>query len=139
MASSPVSASEALASRGFMRASLRGAGAYKADKKQVAVVASREVSELKAKDNLANEPVSAGRVQNIADKTFYLKDGFWTESSCLGSGSGSAKLVTFGSKQYFALLSANPGISKYLSVGKQVIFKFNGVVYKVVQSRAATS
>ncbi|MBZ0185294.1 MAG: VIT and VWA domain-containing protein, partial [Candidatus Obscuribacterales bacterium] len=111
----------------------------KMNNKQKSVVAAKAVGEMKATDTLAYEPSSGERVKMVSDKTFYLKNGFWTESSCLSLKGNPQKVITFGTKAYFDLLSANPGMSKYLSVGKQAIFEFAGVVYKIVQSRSATA
>ncbi len=77
-------------------------------------------------------------VKNVEEKTFYLRSGFWTDSTFDASKTRSAEIIKFGSKQYFDLISSNPGIAKYLSVGKQVILVFKGHIYKIVNSSEAT-
>jgi len=103
-----------------------------------AVERSKVVREYKwttvAADKDANE--QAG-VKSVEDKTFYLKNGFWTDSS-FDSRSGKPELISFGSQQYFDLMRKVPGISKYLAVGKQVILVYKGHVYKITESTTAT-
>src|SRR5262249_7977860 len=103
-----------------------------------AVERSKVVREYKwttvAADKDANE--QAG-VKSVEDKTFYLKNGFWTDSS-FDARSGKPELISFGSQQYFDLMRKVPGISKYLAVGKQMILVYKGHVYKIMES-ATTS
>jgi len=44
------------------------------------------------------------------------------------------KEVRFNSEEYFRLLSAKPGIAKYLSVAKKLIVNFEGVNYKIIDT-----
>lgn len=95
-----------------------------------AVVLSKNLSRLKESNAVAsNERQSS--VKTVDDKIFYLKDGFWTDSA-MGTATKPI-VVNFGSKEYFDLLKL-PGVSKYLAVGKQVMFTYKGQSYKVVFS-----
>lgn len=76
-------------------------------------------------------------VKSIEDKTFYLKSGFWTDSTFESGNIGKAEVVKFGSDRYFDLIKSNPGISKYLAVGRQVILVFKGHIYKIVDASSA--
>jgi hypothetical protein len=78
-------------------------------------------------------------MKTVADKTFYLRDGFWTESAALDAHHPALETIEFGSKRYFDLISSVPGISKYLSVGDQVIFIYKGHGYKIAKSASATT
>lgn len=75
-------------------------------------------------------------MKHVDDKTFYLVNGVWTDSS-YDHKSAKAKVVTFGTDEYFGLFRSITGISKYLAVGPQVIVVFKGNVYKVVQPASA--
>jgi hypothetical protein len=70
-------------------------------------------------------------IKSMDDKTFYLRGGYWVDGAYDSSKSPKAKEITFGSKEYFELLKNNPGISKYLSVGRQVILMYKGQSYKI--------
>ena len=86
------------------------------------------------KDSIALEQdkgSSASGVKTVDDKTFYLKNGFWTDSAFEESKAGKMQELTFGSNEYFELLKKTPGISKYLSVGRQVIVVFQGHSYRI--------
>lgn len=82
------------------------------------------------KDSLAvDEEKNLSGTKTIDEKTFYLKDGFWVDSAF--SNAMKATEITFGTPQYFELMKAHPGISKYLSVGRQVVLVFKGHAYRV--------
>ena len=80
--------------------------------------------------NLQEKDKEAG-VKSVEDKTFYLSSGFWTDST-FDAKSAKPQIISFGSKDYFDLIRSNPGISKYLSVGQQVILMYKGHCYKIV-------
>lgn len=112
-----------------LRASLAGAPVSG----QVAVKKAKEVDAFKnsavaTRDDQARN----GGVKTIEDKTFYLRDGYWTDSTYSAAKYPKPELVTFGTQQYFDLISKTPGISKYLSVGKQLILVHNGHCYKIM-------
>lgn len=86
------------------------------------------------KDSIAVDEEKAkgiSTLKTIDDKTFYLRNGFWTDSSYDQSKSPKLQEVSFGSKEYFDLIKNAPGISKYLAVGRQVIVVFKGHSYKI--------
>ncbi len=76
----------------------------------------------------ANE--SSASIKTAGDKTFYLQNGFWTDSTYESGKSPKIEEITFGSKEYFELTKV-PGISKYLAVGKQLILTYRGHSYKI--------
>ncbi|MBC7996775.1 MAG: hypothetical protein IAF58_02465, partial [Leptolyngbya sp.] len=104
---------------------------------QKAVMIAKTLNELKESDAINKQDLLSGEMKTIEDKTFYLVNGFWTDSS-FTSETRTTKEVKFGTDEYFELLKSNPGISKFLSVGKQVIVEFKGSWYRVVQSGDAT-
>lgn len=101
-----------------------------------AVVRNKQIVEFKNVSNLAEAPKTASLpVRNVEDKTFYLKDGFWTDAAF--DGRQKLESITFGSREYFDLARNNSGISKYLSTGKQVILMYNGNGYRIVWNQKA--
>jgi Ca-activated chloride channel homolog len=116
-----------------------GAGGYLASKFKSESVsgesAVRNAKEMnKLKDSVAyykpTEKQDAG-LKTVDEKTFFLRDGFWTDSQYNSAKSPKLEVITFGTQQYFDLLKT-PGISKYLAVGRQVILVYNGHSYKIV-------
>ncbi len=102
---------------------------------KLAVIAAKERNNLK-NSMIADKGLLSKDSKTVDDKTFYFSGGTWTDSSC--NSSSKPIVIVFGSKEYFELLKNQPGIAKYLSVGKQVLLSFKGNVYKVVQTRTAT-
>ncbi|MCP2604714.1 VIT and VWA domain-containing protein [Candidatus Aminicenantes bacterium AH-873-B07] len=71
------------------------------------------------------------RIRYKADKTFYLKNGYWVDSDY--KEGTPVKEIQFNSKEYFRLLSEKPGIAKYLSIAMKVIVNYEGVNYKIIE------
>ncbi len=118
------------------------AGAYtknapKEESGQKAVLIAKTLNELKESDAINKQDLMAGEMKTVEDKTFYLVNGFWTEST-FKTAAKATKEIKFNSEEYFALMKSVPGITKYLSVGRQVIVEFNGTWYKIIQSGNAT-
>ncbi len=122
---------------------VRSSGFYAAAKSasvsevgQSAVLNQKALNKLKNVDVLAKDEESSA-IKSIEDKTFYLRGGAWVDSTYNESSSPKAQVVQFGSKEYFDLIHATPGLSKYLSVGKEVIVVFKGHTYKIVSPSAS--
>jgi Ca-activated chloride channel family protein len=95
-----------------------------------AVKIARSVQKLKA---VAQAPqVVSQMIKFKEDKTFYLRDEYWVDS--IYEEGSAVKEVSFNSEEYFSLLSAKPGIAKYLSVAKNIIVNFEGVNYKIIDT-----
>jgi Ca-activated chloride channel family protein len=97
-----------------------GAGAVKAAK----------VSQTFKLEDRAAEALSE-RILYKDDKTFYLKDGVWTDS---GYREGSpVSEIKFNSDEFYRLIAGKPGIAKYLSVSNRLIVVFEGTAYRIVE------
>jgi Ca-activated chloride channel family protein len=82
----------------------------------------------------ANAPAAAG-IQHVGDKTFYLRQGVWTDAQLTANTHLPETVVTFGSDDYYALLRRVPALARYFALGEQVAVVLDGRVYRV---RAAT-
>jgi Ca-activated chloride channel family protein len=94
-----------------------------------AVQAAKATQALKLEDRAAQ--VLSERIQYKDDKTFYLKDGIWTDSE-YKDGAPATKVV-FNSDAFYRLLTEKPGLGKYLSVARDLIVVFDGVTYRIVE------
>jgi Ca-activated chloride channel family protein len=74
--------------------------------------------------------IESQRIRYKDEKTFYLKDEIWVDSS-YEEGS-PVEEIAFNSQEFYRLISKNPGIAAYLSVAKNIIVRFEGVNYKIV-------
>lgn len=97
---------------------------------------SRDYQNTIALDNEEDRKDSG--IKTVEGKTFYLRGGFWTDSSFQSSDTAKLEVIKFGSDKYFDLMKNNPGISKYLSVGQQMILAFKGHFYKIVAASTTT-
>jgi Ca-activated chloride channel family protein len=84
---------------------------------------------LKLEDRAAQ--VASERILYKDDKTFYLKDGVWTDSEY--KDGAPATEVKFNSDAFYKLIAEKPGIAKYLSAGNKLIVVFEGVNYRIVE------
>jgi len=101
-----------------------------------AVMNRKAIDKMKQGDILvAKEEQAADGMKIVDDKTFFMHNGVWTDSAV--SDKLKPQVITFGTDQYFDLLHNNPGIARYLAVGKEVIFVFKGHTYKIVATAAS--
>ncbi|MGZ5479202.1 MAG: VIT and vWA domain-containing protein [Candidatus Aminicenantales bacterium] len=94
-----------------------------------AVKAAKATQAFKLEDR-AIEAVSE-RILYKDDKTFYLKDGVWTDSE-YRDGAPTTE-IKFNSDTFYRLITDKPAIAKYLSAGRNLIVVFNGVSYRIVE------
>jgi Ca-activated chloride channel family protein len=74
--------------------------------------------------------VESQRIKYRADKTFYLKEGYWVDSE-YKEGDPVTKMM-FNSEEYFRIIAEKPGIARYLSVAVKVIVHYQGTNYKII-------
>ncbi|MBS1952719.1 MAG: VWA domain-containing protein [Cyanobacteria bacterium SZAS-4] len=102
-----------------------------------AVAQSKALNKLKNTDVVAMDKEESSAIKSIEDKTFYLKNGAWVDSTYNEGSSPKALTIQFGSKDYFDLIHSTPGISKYLAIGRDVTLVFKGHSYRVVSPPSA--
>ena len=76
------------------------------------------------------ETENAASVKRIKNKTFYPREGVWTDSE--HDEETETEKIIFGSKAYFDLIAAEPELSQYLAIGKQVIFCHKDTCYEIL-------
>lgn len=69
-------------------------------------------------------------VQRIADRTFNLRNSIWVESS-IDADKKIDRTIKFLSDEYFELLEKVSELRRILSLGEEIIFRWNGKVYKI--------
>lgn len=70
-------------------------------------------------------------MKTVGGKTFYLRDGVWTDSEFKGGATLPETTVKFGSDEYYALLKQKPQLATYFSIGEKVVVIFEGRMYRV--------
>ena len=74
---------------------------------------------------------SASQPRSVAGKTFYLRDGVWTDSEFKAEAKLSEVKVKFGTDAYFDLLRQDPKLADFFSLGQRVIVVWKGKVWRV--------
>jgi Ca-activated chloride channel family protein len=74
---------------------------------------------------------SPSSVRRLGPKTFYLREGVWTDSEFKENSSLPETRINFGSDEYYALLKQKPGLATYFALGERVVVVFEGRVYRV--------
>jgi Ca-activated chloride channel family protein len=83
----------------------------------------------------AGAPGEAAPVRYVGDKTFVLHEGIWTDTT-FDPDRMEALPVSFGSDDYFALVTARPDWGRYFSLGSHVIVVLEGTAYEVREGDA---
>jgi Ca-activated chloride channel family protein len=70
-------------------------------------------------------------IKTAGGKTFYLREGVWTDSEFKAGAAMPETVVKFGSDDYFALLKQKPRLAEFFSLGEQVVVILDGRIYRV--------
>lgn len=97
-----------------------------------AVAREKELQKLKSKDDVSDRENKNSGMKWIEGKTFYLRDGFWTDSALLEGAHRQPDVIQFGSAKYFELVRKHPGITKFLAAGSKIMLLFEGRCIKIV-------
>lgn len=82
-----------------------------------------------------NEDI-ANQYRNIQGRAVYQNQGnSWIDAEVLSPKNQNAKRqrIAFASEEYFDLLKKTPKVSEFLSLGNNVVFYWEGVVYEVFE------
>ncbi|MDQ2920921.1 MAG: trypsin, partial [Acidobacteriota bacterium] len=74
---------------------------------------------------------ASSAIRTAGGKTFYLRDGIWTDSEFKAGSALPVTVVKFGSDEYFNLLKQKPRLGEFFSLGERVIVIFEGRIYRV--------
>src|SRR5947209_11585643 len=108
-------------------------GVAKATTGEAAVTESKRARAQQETVNIVSDDkdAPASLVRHVGNKTFYLRDGVWTDSEFKADARKPETTLTFGSDEYFALLQKEPRLSEYFSLGERVVVLYEGRVYRV--------
>ncbi|MCA1568019.1 MAG: VIT and VWA domain-containing protein [Acidobacteria bacterium] len=103
-----------------------GAAAVKDSKRERA----RQES-LRADEDDEAMKVASGVMRKVAGKTFYLRDGVWTDADFKAGASLPETTLVFGSDAYFELLKRERKLAEFFALGERVVVVYKGHVYRV--------
>jgi Ca-activated chloride channel family protein len=95
----------------------------------IAVQQSKRAREQQEAERVTVED-SPSVVRRVDGKTFYLRDGVWTDSEFKPDSRLPETTLSFGSDDYFALLKQKPRLANFFALGR-VLVVFEGSIYKV--------
>lgn len=102
-------------------------------------VGAKAVADSQTRNGLATSEVGGGQeaaqLKTVANKTFVLRNGVWTDTTYDPDGMRPSSLA-FASPVYFQLLTEHPEWGKYLAVGEQVIVVLDGRAFQVESGSA---
>ncbi len=81
--------------------------------------------------NESDDAISFSSVRRVAGKTFYLREGVWTDAEFKLETKLPEIALRFGTDEYFALLKREPRLAEFFALGERVVVVFNGRVYRV--------
>jgi Ca-activated chloride channel family protein len=70
-------------------------------------------------------------MRKVAGKTFYLRDGVWTDADYKADASVPETTLVFGSDAYFELLKRERKLAEFFALGERVVVVYKGQVYRV--------
>ncbi len=71
------------------------------------------------------------QVKHLEDKTFYLRDGIWWDSTV--DTTVERTKIKYLSAAYFELSRKSSAVGKYLALGERVVFVLDGKTYEIVE------
>ena len=74
---------------------------------------------------------ASSAIKTAGGKTFYLREGVWTDTEFKPGASLPETAVKFSSDEYFALLKQKPQLATFFSLGERVIVILDGRIYRV--------
>jgi len=99
---------------------------------QSAVEFSKEKEALRTADKVSSGGGSTGnQMRQAAGKTFYLRDGIWTDSEFKAEDKLPVVTLKFASDEYFNLIGQEPKLAECFALDKRVTVVWKGKVYRV--------
>jgi hypothetical protein len=98
------------------------------------VAFSRDKEELRKAEKLstvARSSDSASQIRQVAGKTFYLRDGVWTDSEFKAEAKLPVVKLKFAGDEYFDLIGQEPKLAQCFALGQRVVVVWKGKVYQV--------
>jgi Ca-activated chloride channel homolog len=98
-----------------------------------AVDFSKKKEELRKADKIGriSSSDSENQIRQVAGKTFYLRDGVWTDSEFKADNKLPVVTLKFASDEYFNLTGQEPKLGECFALGQRVVVVWKGKVYRV--------
>ncbi|HEY0083599.1 MAG TPA: hypothetical protein VGB61_12470, partial [Pyrinomonadaceae bacterium] len=104
-----------------------GAAAVRDSKRERA----RQESVRAGEEDESAAAASSAVMRKVAGKTFYLREGVWTDADFNAGASLPETKLVFGSDAYFDLLKRERRLAEFFALGERVLVVYKGHVYRV--------
>jgi Ca-activated chloride channel family protein len=91
---------------------------------------SKRAREQKEAERFDRDSLSSA-VRTVGGKTFYLRDGVWTDAEFKSDARLPETTIKFGSDDYFTLLKQKPRLGDFFALGERIVVVYEGKVYRV--------
>ena len=98
-----------------------------------AVEASKDAKKKQEEISVSDDEnmVSSAQLKKVGVKTFYLENGVWIDSEYKEESKLTEVKIKFASDAYFDLIAKNPDLTRYLSIGEQIVLVGGNKVYRI--------
>lgn len=96
-----------------------------------AVERSKEKEDLRRADTLPAPSLPNNQMRQVAGKTFYLRNGVWTDSEYKADANLPIVKLKFASDEYFKLINQEPKLGEWFALGERVVVVWQGKLYSV--------
>lgn len=100
---------------------------------EAAVKASKQKAEMERSEQVTINPSANESMRQVAGKTFYLRDGVWTDSEFKADAKLPEVSLKFASEEYFKLINQTPKLADFFALGQRVAVVWQGKVYQVLE------
>lgn len=100
---------------------------------EAAVKASKQKAEMERSEVVVTNPSTNDAMRQVAGKTFYLREGVWTDSEFKSDAKLPEVSLKFASEEYFKLLNETPKLADFFALGQRVTVVWQGKVYRIVE------
>jgi Ca-activated chloride channel homolog len=94
---------------------------------------SKRAREQKEAERFDRDSLSSA-VRTVGGKTFYLREGIWTDAEFKPEARLPETTIKFGSDDYFALLKQKPRLADFFALGERVVVVYEGKVYRIAEA-----
>ncbi len=98
---------------------------------QSAVQMSKQKEALRQADQVQAFEPTGNTMRQAAGKTFYLRNGIWTDSEFKAEDKLPVVALKFAGNEYFDLIGKEPKLADCFALGERVVVVWKGKVYRV--------
>lgn len=92
---------------------------------------SKQKEALRQADQIQAVESTGNTMRQAAGKTFYMRDGVWTDSEFKAEDKLPVVTLKFASNEYFDLIGKEPNLADCFALGERLVVVWKGKVYRI--------